>query len=104
MNGPSLDAIQERQAKFRAGRTFYRCGMFTQGFVDFTFSKAPKLKIPRSMRHTLCGRTVLPLKRGPSLRHSVQPTRALAVTSPSTLDSLLVSPDDALLAALLEKA
>jgi hypothetical protein len=70
MNGPSLDAIQERQAKFRAGRTFYRCGMFTQGFVDFTFSKGRKLRITRFMPPILCGKTVLCLKRGPNQKRS----------------------------------
>jgi hypothetical protein len=85
MNGPSLDVTQERQAKFRAGRTFYRCGMFTQGFVDFTFSKGRKLRITRCMPPILCGKTVLCLKRGPNQKRSAQPTRAPAVISPSIL-------------------
>jgi hypothetical protein len=55
------------------------------GFVEFHLLKGPKLRITRCMRHTRCGRTVPPLKRGPSLRRSVQPTRALAVISRSIL-------------------
>jgi hypothetical protein len=52
---------------------------------SFAFSKAPRLKIIRSMRHTRYGRAVLCLKRGPNQMRFVQPTRALAVTSRSIL-------------------
>src|SRR5690349_1972756 len=55
------------------------------GFVEFHLLKGPEAE-----DHTLYAssrKTVLCLKRGPNLRHSVQPTRALAVTSPSILDT-----------------
>ena len=55
------------------------------GFIEFHLLKGPMAEDHTLYASHTVWKNCATLKRGPSLRRSVQPTRALAVTSPSIL-------------------